>query len=149
MLYLERRVYLLFGALVSLIVAGCGGEPLYKVTGKVVDGGQPVAMPADAEEGGPGLELEFCPLDDSGNLAGDSFQTYAEQDGSFVMDGNFGDGIPAGKYRVVVRHMGENEEGDSVDLLDGKFEMENSPLEYDITGDQEITIDISKAGGSE
>lgn len=133
--------------LFATVLIGCGGgaEPHYVVTGTVVDDGKPYVIPEDQyEEGGSCVELEFLAVDESGALAeGEAaYYTYVKQDGSFVIDGTDGSGVPAGKYRAVVRRKGEtdNEHGD---LWGGKFEFDKSPFEFDIQSDQQITIDIA------
>lgn len=143
---LKRAWFLVVLVITCIAVAGCpgGGERLCTVTGKVVEGGQP----AGSESGESGLSVEFFPLDDRGSVRTDvpSFSTFVKEDGSFVADGLEGKGIPAGKYRVAVNR---------TDLTDGakrlaweaKFGRDGSPFEHDVSGDQEITLDISQAPG--
>lgn len=149
MVCLQRAGAYLAWAMLCFVVAGCGsGVKKVEVTGKVVDGGQPYVVPEEEyEEGGCCVQLEFCTLDESGDFADEAerFSVNAKSDGSFLVDGNDGDGIPVGKYRVALRRRtGEMTESGSDDLFNGKFEPENSPFEFDITDDQEIVIDISK-----
>jgi len=147
MVCLQRAGSYLSWAILCIAIAGCGdGIKRVQVTGKVVDGGQPYVVPEEEyEEGGCCVEVEFCPLDESGNFEGHRFSVYAQSDGTFLIDGIDGDGIPAGKYRVGLRRRtGEMNESGSDDLFNGKFEPDNSPFEYDITEAQEIVIDISK-----
>lgn len=156
MRYLRRAGCCCVAALVSVVLAGCGsGESTVVASGKVLEGGSAVAIP-EYEEGENCLEVEFFPLDDSGSLAASaaSFAAYVQEDGSFEMTGDMGEGIPPGKYRVAVRQLGEGEE-DEDDEDEGesrpagpwaKFDKENSPFVFDVPGD-EIVIDLSKGGG--
>jgi len=135
--------------LVAVVLTGCGGgaEPHFVVTGTSVEDGKPYVIPeGQYEEGGSCVELEFLAVDDSGALAegGAAGYTYVKQDGSFVIDGTDGSGVPAGKYRAVVRRLGESDD-DYGDLWGGKSEFDKSPFEFDIQSDQQITIDIAKS----
>jgi len=149
MVCLQRAGSYLSWAILCIAIAGCGdGITRVTVTGKVVDGGEPYVIPEDEyEEGGCCVELEFCHLDESGEFEGDRFSVIAKSDGSFLVDGYEGDGIPLGKYRVALRRpTGEMTEDGIDDLFNGKFEPDNSPFEFDITETQKepIVIDISK-----
>ena len=127
-----------------IAVAGCGGGPtLVTVTGKVVDGGQPVII-QDYEQGGSCLEVEFFPLGEVDDSATNVYLAFCEQDGSFTLNGFDGNGIPVGNYRVAVRRLGQTPSGRG-DVWRGKFDGENSPFVFDITDSEEIVIDIAKA----
>jgi hypothetical protein len=149
---LERIACCCLAALACAALAGCGsGESLVVVSGEVVEGGTPVAIP-DFEEGENCFEVEFFPLDEAGNLvSAASYAAVVEEDGSFEVKGPMGEGIPPGKYRVAVWRVGgeEDEEDEEEAAATGpwaKFNKENSPFEFEVPGD-EIVIDISQAGG--
>jgi hypothetical protein len=125
-------------------------------SGKVLEGGSAVAIP-DYEEGENCLQVEFFPLDESGNLAAQaqSFSADVAEDGSFEVEGDMGEGIPPGKYRVAVRRVGEESEGEDEEEDEGgsgsadpwaKFNKENSPFVVEVPG-EDIVIDLSKGGG--
>jgi hypothetical protein len=151
MVYLERAGYCLLVVIVGIAVAGCdgGGVTLVKVTGKVVDGGQPVELEGGYEEGGNCVEVEFVPLDQSGSpkSGAPAYFKYAAEDGSFVMSGDEGKGIPKGKYRVCVYRRGAETDHPSGDAWEGKFNRENSPFEFDVSRGKELVIDISNPPG--
>jgi hypothetical protein len=137
-----RYLPLVFFAVV--VVAGCGGgEPHYVVTGSVVEGGQPVVI-EEYEEGASCVELEFVPLDESGAVvSAETYWAYAKEDGTFVIDGTDGSGIPAGKYRVSVRKMGDTVNGPD-DLWQGAHSGDNSKFIYEITADtDDLQIDVA------
>lgn len=129
-----------------IAIVGCGGgDPQYTVTGKVVEGGQPIVIEM-YEEGGSCLEVEFFPLDEGGALASDAVShiAFCAEDGSFQMYGAEGEGIPPGKYRVAVRRLGETED-ESGDMWGGKFDGDKSPFVVDVPSSEDIVIDIAKA----
>lgn len=139
--------YCIACAAACVSVVGCGGQAGVQVTGKVVDGGQPIVI-GTYEEGASCLEVDFQPLDEAGNSLSDPTRpaqaTYCKEDGSFVLEGYDGTGIPPGKYRVSVRRRGETPNGPG-DVWNGKFDGEKSPFVFDVTGKEEIVIDIAKA----
>jgi hypothetical protein len=150
MIGLRRACWGLFGALVCMGVAGCGGggEKLATVTGKVVEDGQPVAI-QDFYVGTNCLQVEFIPLDASGQRKPEavSYTEDVQEDGSFKMRG-LGEGIPLGKYRVAVAQLkdGQEVEEGGEGAWEAKFGRETSPFVFDIADDQEILIDLAKAG---
>ncbi len=157
MISLERGLHCCLAVMVCLAVAGCGaGEKRVTVTGKIVDGGQPLTFGGpEYEEGAASAEVTFHPLDDAGNLDKErnSHSTTAKPDGSFVMDGDVGDGILVGRYRVALRHRASSGYSPTApaqgDTWAGKFDLNNSPFEFDIQSDQEIVLDISQAPAPE
>jgi hypothetical protein len=120
------------------------------VTGKLVDGGQTMTFEGhDYEEGASSVEVNFYPLDDSGNIAQgegvESFSTTVKPDGTFVADGGTGDGITVGKYKVTLRHRkaGSRDKSAQGDEFGGKFSLENTPFTIDIQSDgQEVVLDV-------
>ncbi|HJN07529.1 MAG TPA: hypothetical protein QF564_02480 [Pirellulaceae bacterium] len=133
-------------AILVCAMVGCGsGENLVTVTGKVVDGGAAVVI-ENYEEGGSCIELELIPLDDAGEPKGDAETHYAivAEDSTFVVDGNDGSGIPAGKYKVAAYRRGETEDENN-DVWGGKFGPDNTPFAIEANGTDEAVIDISKS----
>ena len=153
--YVQRGLCGLLWAMLTLALAGCDmGEKLVTVTGRIVEGGQPLAVAESEYRTGGGVEVRFVPLDDAGQFArgGTSFATSTQPDGTFVMDGDVGDGIPAGRYRVVLSRRGAGSYSPDAqsqgDMYAGKFDLENSPFTFDLQSDQEIVLDLSTAGGA-
>ncbi|MCS7238466.1 MAG: hypothetical protein NZ899_09360 [Thermoguttaceae bacterium] len=138
-----------------LSVVGCGGiggERLVTIRGRVLEKGQPVRA-GGPEEGGRRIELTFYPVDEAGNPAQgkQSWSCTVQADGSFVMDGA-GKGIPAGRYKVVVRGQAASGQYDprapkaaGGDIFEGRFSLQKTPFVYNFTSNQEITIDIGTA----
>jgi hypothetical protein len=150
MICFERTACCCLAALVCVALAGCdtGGSGIV-ATGRVLEGGRPVAIP-DFEKGENCLEVEFYPLDEAGVPGGPSYAAPVGADGSFEVKGPMAEGIPPGKYRVTVTHIGGEEDGDDEDGDEeaaspwAKFNKENSPFEFQVPG-SEIVIDISQA----
>jgi len=142
-------VWLSFLAVVCGSVAvGCGpgGGGGVVAKGKLLDGGTPAAIP-DYKESSNCYELEFFPLDASGNLAvARSYRATVAQDGSFsVTDQTGKGGIPPGKYRVAVARIGQAGGGEAEDLWQGKFGRQVSPFTCEVKAGEEITIELKGA----
>ena len=147
MIRLKWGCFASFGALLCLAMAGCGGgETLVKVTGKVVQDGQAVSIEG-YEEGMECLSVAFIPLDEGGNpkAGARSYSQDVQEDGSFEILGDMGDGIPVGKYRVAVNRL---RGGDVDERWGGNLRPENSPFIFDINGSHDVQIDIAKAEGA-
>jgi hypothetical protein len=128
----------------AFVVAGCGGKkgpekpPVtgVKVSGKLVQGGSPVKHLKDET-----IKVSF--LSEAG-LGGDKVLAQGEVDkssGAFSIIGPDGQGIPAGKYKVLV---GSELYGDNNDRFNEKFDAGASPLVADVTAEegQVFTVDI-------
>jgi hypothetical protein len=63
---------------------------------------------------------------------------------SYTVPGRSGNGLPAGKYRIVVRQW---DPFPDFDRLGGRFDEQNSPIIREITEDTEINIDVSRPEG--
>jgi hypothetical protein len=153
MFELKRAWCGLLCVLACVAIAGCGsGEKLTTVTGKVVRDGQPIAI-QDYEEGENCLSVTFIPLDADGKrkAGASTFSQDVAEDGSFEIRGLMGDGIPVGKYRVSVSMAGQEDEeedeaaGGATDEY-SSFGPDNSPFVFDITGGDELMIDLATAG---
>jgi hypothetical protein len=121
----------------SLLVSGCG-ERLIKVRGKVVKNGQPFSV---SEKGV--LQIAFH-KDEGGKTA--SFGAVPQKDGSFEILGEGSKGIPAGKYRITIEAIDPYPNGK--DLLKGQFSAKNSKLVRDVTGSEEITLEVGSGSKS-
>ncbi len=138
---------------------GCSGskDKGIKVRGKLLRNGAPAqvditgkALPPSGEGAAPGrMRVMFYPVKaDNDVIANDGgeikegisgHEAGVESDGTFVLIG-----VPPGKYRVVITHIDPSTEQD---LLKGVFNEANSKITRDVTGDQEIVIDLAKPTG--
>ena len=69
---------------------------------------------------------------------GQPFSAAADEEGNFDLPG----GMPAGKYRVVVRQW---EPYPQIDKLKGRFAEENSPLVVEVDGKTPLQIDLANS----
>lgn len=126
----------LAGALLlsSSVVAlsGCGGGKV-KASGKVVQNGQPIQM---SDKGV--MQLAF--IEEKDTEGARPHGTTWKPDGTFVITGVEGKGVPPGKYRVSLSiidpYPGEDKFG-------GKFQGPKSPLVVDV-GKGEVIVDVGK-----
>ena len=129
--------------LVCVAAIGCGDDVPKGVVvkGKLVKGGQPLAVPR-SDIGLGWVQLELIP---DGKTEG-AETTRAKEDGSFEFLGE-GKGIPAGKYRLAVYHF---EQGPQADSLKGLFSAQTTKIEVTVPGDKTAfdagTIDLATHG---
>jgi len=127
-----RKVTCLFALLVACSVIGCGSARS-KVEGKIVKGGQPFTV---SEKGV--FVLSFVP--ESG-AAKETYNATTKHDGTFVIVGPEGRGVPPGKYKVHLKAM---DPYPTKDLLNNKFGDPNTtPLSVDI-GSSTLVVDVGK-----
>ena len=119
-------------------VAGCSKERGAKITGVLVEDGQPLRL-QDKEN----VSLSMTPLvrDDASNKASPGAEVKRD-DSSFVFVGPGLGLVPPGAYKVCLTV--RPREGN--DRFDGQFSHENTPLTYTVTDEpkQEIVIDVKK-----
>ena len=141
-----------------LLLSGCpAAEKRVKVRGKLLRNGQPAQVDLTGKQLPPGetgrMKVMFYPvkadnealLDGDGNLTAiGGEQAGVESDGTFVLGGAKGTGIPPGKYRIVITHIDPSTDKD---LLKGAFNEGNSRITRDVSSDQEIPIDLAKPTG--
>src|SRR5260370_40046730 len=122
------------------VLAGCTSG--YKVTGKLQNNGAPMKV---SEKGM--VVMSFLPTEKPGTV----YPVKVESDGSFVVgNGPDGAGPTKGKYRVsvVVLDPYKDDKGQpGKDKLGDKFGSNNSPIYKEVTGNDEILVDVGKAGG--
>jgi hypothetical protein len=109
-----------------------------KAKGKLTNAGKPLEVKPMVGL----LELTF--LREGGDGPVDPQVAQVAPDGSFVVHGTGGQGIPQGKYKIVVRQW---EEYPNKDVLKGAFDEKNTKVVRDVTETGEILIDVSKPGG--
>ncbi len=145
MVYGSHRSYMLLSAVLCVVAAGCGGggERTVAVRGKVTDNGWPLQV-ADRDLGLGMVLVQFYGIGDDGQQSTDPEEAEVDAEGNFEVAGRAGSGIPPGKYRIAVRQWDPYE---TVDRLNGRFDEENSQIIREITGEEEIVIDVSKREG--
>jgi len=131
-------LFVVFAGLAGCSSAGSGSEKLPKVTGRLLKGGLPLKPPdmSKLPPGDPGLQVIFYRIGDA--KAGEEYRAAVNAE-----DATFGIGVPPGRYRiaVIMAPIGSN------DLFKGKYGPENSKIERDITGKEDIVIDLDKPTG--
>jgi hypothetical protein len=126
------------------VVVGCGdsGPPKTVIKGVLSDGGK--VIPVKVTESKSGQWLRLWLRDASGK--GDVYDANIKfDDGTFVIAGGDGRGVPAGKYKVFVQWNEKYPMGK--DLLNDKFSETNSKIIRDLPGDGVLNIDVSKPEG--
>jgi len=135
-------------------LTGCsaGKVKKYKVSGTLKQGGGPVkgsdpaGGPPAAGAAASGVMLSFYPAPEGArpaNPAAAGLQnTYAilQPGGEFEVP----DGLPAGKYIVVVHSFAQGPQFPDSDRLKNRFSFQKSPIEVDIDGDKVLDIDLDK-----
>jgi hypothetical protein len=120
--------------LVVLFALGCGGR--LKPKGRMVRGGEPLRTGP-----GEGMRVVFEPVE----VTGSTYDSYPAQfngdDGTFIVTGKDGNGLPPGKYRVSIQLMRKKE-----DVFRGVLLGKKSPFTFDVeSGSEELVIDLDKA----
>jgi len=114
-------------------VAGCGGGG-YRVTGKLTKGGAPIKV---SEKG----LIQMAFIEESDKQAVNPFPVSVNKDGTFEVNGRAElKGPPAGKYRVSVELI---DPYPGTDKFQGKYSKQNSPIIKEVTGNQELTVDLN------
>ena len=92
------------------------------------------AEPLKGSRDGP-TSMSFVPMGEGGN-AGPGMEAIVDQDAA-----TYKVVIPVGKYRIAVRHYlpGFKEQ------FNNKFSEADSPIIRDVTGDQQLDVDVQKA----
>ena len=102
----------------------------------MVRDGKPIVV-----EPGQWVRMDFFEVNPK--VAGESFPADVEANGSFEVPGKEGDGVPPGKYKVVIRWVTFQDR--NTDRLQGAFAQDKTPLVYEIEGSKKLTIDLSPA----
>jgi hypothetical protein len=134
----------LFG-LVLTVLAGCAEarDDVVPVRGKVTMGGTPLAV--KGREIGVGyVELHFYRVRDDGSIDTEPADAAVEESGEFSVRGRDGGGLPPGRYKIAVRQLDPAPDNDK---LGGRFNRQNSKIVREVTGEEEIVIDVSRPEG--
>jgi hypothetical protein len=168
---MTRWVTLSAPLLSAALLTGCGSSGSVKVTGRLLQGGAPYAVP-DGQR--IGLTLHAIEArDGSGKLVAGNEPFPAQvnpADGTFRVPGPEGYGVPPGKYRLaLVRKLtreslakieanpnprskrsekrkasGPQGPDRETDLWNGQFSAEKSPIVRTLAGNGELVIDIDR-----
>jgi hypothetical protein len=131
-----RRWFVVSTLLVlCMLLPGCAGARKVKITGKVLNNGQPLKI----TEGKGEVRITLLPVVEPGQPY-DTYMGKAGPDGSFEIDGL----LPAGKYKVGIEHLDPNPQ---VDQLGGKFAPGRTPIIRDLDGKEPLNVDLSKPTG--
>ena len=140
---LRSRLLVLACVSLALTLPGCTSGPprVTGVHGRLLDKGQPLQIPQGLPPGDPGVRVTFYPMDEKAGT--EAQQAVVNPDGTFTVPGNDRKGIPPGKYRIGVALGAFG----TPDKLKGAFGEKNSPIVRDVTGAEEIVIDVGKPNG--
>lgn len=130
----------------ALLLSGCGtGSNKLHVKGRVTRNGAPLRFESRADLGLGRLVVSFMPVGEGDHVAGGLQSAVVNQeDGTFTVDGTDGKGILPGRYRIYIY---QYDPMPTVDKLKGEFAEGKSLIERDVTGGEEINIDVSKKTG--
>ena len=122
--------------LLGSLLVGCGGSRV-KARGRLVKNGEPF-VPNEKET----VHVAFFPAGEESQSSDRSYVVkFNRADGTFLVSGADGKGLPPGKYRVTVALM-----KDRTDALKGAFNAKNSPLVCEVKNtSDEITVDLAAA----
>jgi hypothetical protein len=119
----------------GVFLSGCGGGVRkVKITGKVLNNGQPLKI----TEGKGEVRITLLPVVEPGQPY-DTFRGKAGTDGSFEIPD-----VPAGKYRVGIEHLDPSPQEDQ---MRGRFAPNNSKIIRDLDGKASLDLDVSKPTG--
>ena len=133
---LNRLLQLTICVLVMTIF-GCGGSGSYQTRGRVLKGGAPLTV-AEPDF----VRVVLVPLPEDGTKVLDWYVAeFNGSDGTFIVKGKDGKGMPPGKYRVALEHMQGRR-----DAFKGAFDAERSPFIVRVqSASDEIMVDLDKA----
>jgi hypothetical protein len=130
-------------AVLAMLAVACGcareRESGPKLTGRVLVDGQP-GRPASVND----FDVKFLSVDGTGP-GKRSYLAGVQPDGTFVVNGSIGQGIPTGRYKVIIVGSVLDAKGKPSARYDGKFNEKATPLEVEITDtSREVTIDLGR-----
>jgi hypothetical protein len=145
MAYRIGHVYLLLAALLCLATTSCGGggEPTVSARGRVTHAGRPLLV-KDRDLGLGTVVVQFYRIGEDGRQSADPEEAEVDADGNFEVPGRTGHGIRPGRYRIAVRQWDPYPQ---VDRLKARLDEKNSPIIREITGEEDLVIDVSKPQG--
>ena len=140
LLSMRTILTILLALALCILIAGCSSPPPkpVKVSGKITNGKQVLTVPTGAR-----LTVNFIRIFDEPKPLTMFGATYHNDDGSFEVPGPDGQGLPPGKYRVVLKMLPPPAE---LQDMNTRFDAANSPINLDITSEDPINIDLSSYG---
>ncbi len=141
MQHLTRRLAILLS---GLSLAGCGGsgEEVVPARGRVLLNGEPLQV-RGRDVGLGSVKVEFYRLGEEGAPSDAPEGMVVDERGYFELPGRDGRGIPPGKYRVAVYQYDPHPE----DKLGGRFGKDNSPIVVEVSGKEDLAIELSEYEG--
>jgi hypothetical protein len=112
-----------------VLLAGCSGPKKVEAKGRIVSGGQPLKLGPQAV-----LNVQLVPKGMEQSIDLTAFSADIDGQGTFSVYG----GVPPGTYKFVIQLL---DPYPLTDKLKGKFSMDNSPIEKEVTGEP-LEIDI-------
>ncbi|MGZ3413426.1 MAG: hypothetical protein ACXWNX_06600 [Isosphaeraceae bacterium] len=160
---IPRSLVLILLVALALACFWCGNSNAIKVTGKLLQAGQPYVPPAGQRVV---VTLYVVDVKDASGKripAQEPFHGYYDpKDGTFVVPGPDGHGIPPGQYRISI-FQGLTREGESkvlpdhkgtsrkapgnnreTDFFEGLFGPTTSPIGREVTQGAELIVDLDK-----
>jgi hypothetical protein len=130
-----RLLQLAIGALL-LTALGCGNSGTYQTRGRVLKGGAPLTV-AEPDF----MRVVLVPLPEDGKKVLDWYVAeYNGSEGTFIVKGKDGKGMPPGKYRVALEHVKGRK-----DAFKGAFDAERSPFVVSVSSASDvITVDVDQ-----
>ena len=118
-------------------------ETAVPVKGRVTNAGQPLKI-SNPMVGW--VEVAFIEMKGEGKeaKAGEIFTTHSDESGAFAVAGRLGNGLTPGKYRIAVHQW---DPFPQTDKLGGKFGEKSTRIVREVTGKEEILIDVSRPEG--
>jgi hypothetical protein len=160
---IPRSLALIVPVALALACSGCGNSNAIKVSGKLLQAGQPYVPPAGQRVVVTLYVVDAKDASGKGISAQEPFQAYYDpKDGTFVVPGPDGYGIPPGKYRISIfqgltregegkahkEHKGTSRKASVInremDFLEGLFGPTTSPIVREVTQGAELIVDLDK-----
>ena len=119
-------------------LAGCNKERGAKITGVLVEDGQPLRL-----MGKENVLLSMIPAQkDETSIKASPGAEFKREDSSFIFVGPGLGLVPPGEYKICLTVRPR----EGADRFDGQFSQENTPLTYTVTDEpkQELVIDVKK-----
>ena len=160
---IPRGLALVVLTALPLACFGCGNSNAIKVSGKLLKGGQPYVPPAGQRVVVTLYVVDAKDASGKALPAQEPFQSYYDpKDGTFVVSGPDGYGVPPGKYRISI-FQGLTREGETkahaehkvrsrntpridreTDFFKDAFGPSSSPIVREVTQGAELIVDLDK-----
>jgi hypothetical protein len=136
---MRAAVLMLMGLTLCVVLSACSGGPrLVKVSGKLTNHDKPYQV----VQGEMRPIITFVPMDPKGAYDKPAAE-FNTTDGTFIVPGRERRGVPEGKYRIAIQ-LNPPSPTAEIQRYNQLFTEQSSPIVRDITGPQELTIDLAK-----